>query len=99
RRDRVPPTGIPEDYFVLPPTLAVEVVSPSDRADAIDEKVLAYLAAGSDRVWVVRPRTRTVTVHRPSGDSHTYSGSDTLISADAGFAVEGFALSLPELFS
>jgi Uma2 family endonuclease len=93
------PTDADSGYVPGAPSLAVEVVSPSDRSDPIDEKVLAYLAAGSERVWVVRPRTKTVTVHRPNGDSHTYSGNDTLTSADAGFATEGFALSLADLFS
>jgi Uma2 family endonuclease len=97
RQEQAPPDS-DSGYVPCAPTLAVEVVSPSDRAEAVDEKVLAYLAAGAEGVWVVRPGTKTVTVHRPGGDSHTYSGRDALTSADAGFATEGFVLSLPELF-
>jgi Uma2 family endonuclease len=89
-----------DDGFVEDsPTLAIEVVSPNDRERDIAAKVEEYFDAGAQRVWIVRPKNRTVTVHRPRGDAHTYSVRDTLTSADAAFAVEGFALSLGELFA
>lgn len=81
------------------PDLAVEVVSPSDRDVDVQEKVDDYLAAGVQRVWVVRPALKTVTVHRPGGDAHTYGGDNELSSDDAGFAVAGFHLALNELFA
>lgn len=97
-RDRL--AGLPDDGFAEDsPTLAVEVVSPNDRERDIAAKIEEYLNAGAERVWVVRPRNRTVTVHRPGGDSHTYSGSDVLTSADAAFGVDGFALPLEQLFA
>lgn len=86
-------------YVDEPPVLAVEITSPDDKESDVAEKVEEYLDAGAERVWVIRPRNRTVTVHRPGGDSHTYSGNDTLTSADAGFDVSGFALSLEQLFA
>ncbi|MFN0180235.1 MAG: Uma2 family endonuclease [Gemmatimonadales bacterium] len=82
-----------------PPDLAVEVMSPNDRESDIADKVDAYLASGVLRVWVVRPEQKTVTVHRPGGDGHTYRVGDTLTSDDAAFSVEGFALPLAELFA
>ncbi len=85
-------------YFNGHPDLAIEVLSPDDRADEILRKVEDYLAAGTSRVWLVQPRTRTVMVFRPGGDSHTYRGDDILSSDDAGFGQPGFALPLPELF-
>lgn len=51
-------------FFESPPDLAVEVVSPNDTADDVEAKMLDYLAAGAHVVWVVRLRTRTVTVYR-----------------------------------
>ena len=81
------------------PTLAIEVISRNDREREIARKVEEYLDAGSQRVWIVRPKNRTVTVHRPGGDSHTYGRDDVLDSADAGFAAEGFRLPLEELFA
>ncbi len=81
------------------PDLAVEVVSPSDRDVDVQEKVDDYRAAGVQRVWVVRPALKTVTVHRPGGDAHTYGGDNALSSDDAGFDVTGFRLALAELFA
>ena len=46
------------------PTLAVEVSSPNDVEAEVQAKVGEYIAAGSARVWVVRPAARTVTVFR-----------------------------------
>ncbi len=81
------------------PTLAIEVMSPEDRESEVASKVVRYLSAGAQRVWVVRPSNQTVTVHRPGGDAHTYSGGDILTSTDASFGVDGFSLPLPTLFA
>ncbi|MBI2766736.1 MAG: Uma2 family endonuclease [Chloroflexi bacterium] len=81
------------------PTLAVDVVSPDDRDREVSEKVLEYLGAGSERVWLVRPRSRSVTVYRPGGDAHVFTGDDTLTSDDAGFTAPGFELRLRDLFA
>jgi len=81
------------------PNLAVEIISPNETDREVAEKVGQYLAAGVERVWVVRREAQTVTVHRPNGDAHTYHAGDTLTSEDAGFPVEGFALPLAELFA
>jgi Uma2 family endonuclease len=92
--------GTASDGFVdFSPTLAVEVVSPNDRESDMARKVEEYFDAGSERVWIVRPRNKTITVHRPGGDAHTYSVRDTLSSEDAAFAVDGFELSLEQFFA
>jgi Uma2 family endonuclease len=51
--------------FEGPPVLAVEILSPSDTQERIDEKVGVYLDTGVALVWLVNPRFRTVTVYRP----------------------------------
>ncbi|MCC6388025.1 MAG: Uma2 family endonuclease [Dehalococcoidia bacterium] len=99
RSERLIGGKMPAAFFDGVPDLAVEVVSPDDTDRAVNAKVLAYLAAGTPLVWVVRPEAATVTVHRPNGDAHTYGAGDVLGSADAGFAVEGFSLALAELFA
>lgn len=97
--DRLGTTSFPDDdYPDAAPNLAVEVISTHDREADIDEKVADYLDAGSDRVWVVRPRQRSVTVHRRGGDSHRYVVGDTLSSDDAGFPVDGFELPVAQIF-
>src|ERR1700733_11347945 len=41
-----------------PPFLVIEVLSPDDRTDDIQEKIDDYLSFGVPFVWVVNPRTR-----------------------------------------
>ncbi len=97
--DRLPNGQIPEDeYPDAAPNLAVEVISTNDREMLIDAKVAEWLAAGTERVWVVRPGQRSVTVHRPNGDSHRYIAKDTLTSEDAAFPVAGFELPVSRIF-
>jgi Uma2 family endonuclease len=47
------------------PILAVEILSPSDKQEEIDEKIDEYLAAGVAVVWVVNPHFQTTCVYRP----------------------------------
>jgi Uma2 family endonuclease len=92
--------GPPSDRYVDgAPTLAIEIMSPEDREADVARKIQAYLDAGASRVWIVRPRNRTITVHRPGGDAHTYTERDTLASDDAAFPVPGFELPLAALFA
>jgi hypothetical protein len=57
------------------------------------------IAAGAQRVWEVRPRLRTVTVHRPLVAPETLRQGDVLTSDHAGFPIDGFALSLDDVFA
>lgn len=92
--------AVPGDRFVEgAPDLAIEIMSPEDREPDVARKVEEYFDAGAKRVWIVRPRNRSITVHRPGGDAHTYTHGDVLTSDDAGFEAEGFELSLPALFA
>ncbi|HSI33470.1 MAG: Uma2 family endonuclease [Phycisphaerae bacterium] len=65
RTERVPRDLAVLGHVPVAPDLAVEVVSPNDLADDVEEKVAEYLRAGVPLVWVLYPRTRTVRVHRP----------------------------------
>jgi len=97
--ERVPGGALPDDAYVEgAPNLAVEVVSPDDRDADVAAKVADWLAAGAERVWEVRPRTRTVTVHRPGAPPRTLGDGDTLTSDDAASRVEGFALGVASIF-
>ena len=93
--DRVPDAGIPEAFWNLAPDLAVEVVSPSEKAGDAREKVRDYLAAGTPLVWVVYPRTREVVVHTPDGLARTYGEGDVLEGFDG---LPGFTCPVAELF-
>lgn len=77
------------------PDLAVEILSPTDSADRIREKVAEYLGAGARLVWVVDPEAETVTVHRPQSGPLTLAGEDVL---DAGDVIPGFRIPVGEIF-
>jgi Uma2 family endonuclease len=97
---RIPPGGMPDGPFPGVPTLAVEVVSPTDTAKDVLWKVAEYLDARTARVWVIRPSERTVTVYYgATGDVRTLHEGDVLTDDDAGVAVPGFELPLAELFA
>ena len=51
-------------YFEGPPVLAVEILSPSDSQERIDEKVSLYREAGVPLIWIVNPVMKTVMVVR-----------------------------------
>ena len=89
---------LPEDRskgFPVPPDLAVEVVSPSDKQSRVSEKVLAYLEAGTRLVWVVNPVLQTVAVYRPGKDFTLLTDVDTLTGEDV---VRGFSYEVSLLF-
>lgn len=88
-----------EGYTLLAPDLCVEVLSPGNTPRAVDEKVALYLSSGVRRVWVVEPKPRTVTVHRPGTLPELLRMGDGLTSEHAAFAVEGFALPLAVVFA
>jgi Uma2 family endonuclease len=45
-------------YYEGAPLIAIEVVSPDDRAKDLDRKVRTYLSNGSQEVWVIYPEER-----------------------------------------
>jgi Uma2 family endonuclease len=88
------PAGLPEGYIPLAPDLAVEVVSPNDRASDIQEKVADYLRYGVRLVVVVYPKTKNVVVETAQG-ARTLTVDDTF---DGGEVLPGFALPVRDLF-
>lgn len=91
----VPPHGSRGGFAELAPDLVVEVVSPSDRAIEVSEKALMWADAGVRLVWIVDPRTRTVTVYRPDGAVSLLRGASELDGEDV---LPGFRLPLADLF-
>ena len=95
-RERVPEDGIPEGFWPIAPDLAVEVVSPHDRAEDIHGKVREYLAAGTRLVWVLWPRSRAVTVHDAGGETRELDAADEL---DGGDVLPGFRVRVADLLA
>ena len=79
----------------VPPDLAVEVVSRTDVSDRIEEKAFAYLEAGTQLVWVLKPRSKTVTVYRSETDITLLTRDETLTGEEV---IKGFSCPVNALF-
>ena len=79
----------------IPPDLAIEVISPSDKFYDVQEKALEYLDAGTKMVWVIEPIAKTVIVYRSRNDIKILTQNDTLTGEEV---VEGFQCAVAEIF-
>ena len=79
----------------IPPDLAVEVVSPTDVLNRVEEKAFTYLEAGTQLVWVLKPRSKTVAVYRSETDITLLTRNDTLTGENV---IEGFSCQVADLF-
>lgn len=95
RAGRIPATGVPEAFWELAPDLAVEIISRSESADQVREKVRDFLAAGTPLVWTVYPRTREVFAHTPDGLARTFGPQDSLAFPQV---LPGFECRVTEIF-
>ena len=77
------------------PALAIEVISPTDFAEEVTQKVKQYLAAGVKVVWVFYPKTREVQVFRADGGSFVRHEPEMLEEPDL---LPGFSLDLRAVF-
>ncbi len=60
------------------PTLAVEILSPSNTMAIIHKKIDTYLAHGVAVVWLVDTHFRTVTLHRPNRPTAMLNSTEVL---------------------
>ncbi len=92
---RLPDDKLPGGGLRIPPDLAVEVVSPTDEAEKLEEKLDEYLRAGVRLVWAVYIPTRNVWAYRPDGTARLYRADADLPGDDV---LPGFAVRVAELF-
>jgi Uma2 family endonuclease len=76
------PRPLPTGYAEVAPDLAVEVLSPTDRAGDVLAKVADWLSAGSRLVWVIDAERRVARVYRADG-------TEALIDFDGVLGGEG----------
>jgi Uma2 family endonuclease len=96
RKERLPVGGAPRTYWELAPDLAVEIVSPTETATEVRDKVVDYLAAGTPLVLVAYPARREIVAHTPDDLARTYHADDTLIAPDV---LPGFARPVADFFA
>ena len=94
RADRDPPGG-QKKYFPGAPDLAVEVLSPDDRASDVNAKIQDWLNAGTVAVLVVDPQNQTVAIHRQPHEIKVLAIDDTLTIPDI---LPEFSLAVKDIF-
>ncbi len=94
RADRVP-TERTVGFFQGAPDLAVEVVSPGDRASKVLAKVQDWLGAGCRAVWLIDPANRTVSAYDDRNQVVTLRASEELTGGEV---LPGFRLPVAAIF-
>jgi Uma2 family endonuclease len=64
--------------------------------EEIEGKLFDYLDAGTQMVWLVFPRTQTITVYRSLKDIRIFTVDDTI---DCEELLPGFSVAVKELFT
>jgi Uma2 family endonuclease len=54
------------DQEIICPEFIVELLSPGDRLNTAKAKMREWISNGAELAWLINPRTRTVTIYRPS---------------------------------
>ena len=54
-KDKLEAFGVPVSFFPIAPDLAVEVISPTNTYDEIQDKIEKYFGGGTKLIWIVDP--------------------------------------------
>ena len=96
RQERLPGGESPDGWSRLPPDLAVEVISPKDRVQKLNEKLADYRSVAVPLVWIVDQKTRTVVVQTAGESTQRLLQESDLL--DGGDVLPGFSVRVAELF-
>ncbi len=94
QRSRIP-EGEPAGFWPLAPDLVVEIISPSETARDIHEKLDDYLRAGTCLIWLVYPDNNTVMEYRAPEQARVLTINENLEGEDV---LPGFRYPLKQLF-
>jgi len=84
-----------DNAWAVLPELMVEVVSPSDIAEDIIDRINEYFEAGTKLVWIVYPTQRLVYIYDSPSQVRVLRESDEL---DGGIVMPSFRVSIATLF-
>ena len=82
------------EFWPFAPDLAIEIASPSDRPEAVNDKVREYLDPSTRLVWVAWPTSRSITAYEPSLPRRELGPDDEI---DGGDVLPGFRVRVSEL--
>ncbi len=92
RSERIPEFS--EGFWEIAPDVVVEIISSSDTADVIKEKLQDYFRAGTQLVWLLYPRFKQIEARTPDGNMKIFEAEDRLESE----LLPGFSCKVSELF-
>ena len=96
RADRLPTNGIGSGYVALGPDLVVEVLSPSETASDLEEKLRDYRIAGTRLAWIIDPDKPVVVVRAVDAPERWLGIGDVL---DGSTVLPGFSVPVARLFA
>jgi Uma2 family endonuclease len=98
RRDRLPldANGKIANVFTVPPDIAIEIVSPERRFNAVMRHCLWYVTHGVQVALLVDPDDESVLAFRPDGLPVVWMGADRI---DVSEVIPDFDLTAEQLFA
>ncbi len=96
RSGRLPGNKVPRGYVDVVPDLVVEVVSPNDKAENVEQRLTDFLRAGVPLAWMIYPSTKQVYVFHQGPSSLRLGEGDSLDGEDV---LPGFSCALIDLFA
>lgn len=82
-------------YLNVAPELVVEILSPDDRWNDVNQKMRDYFSIDVQLIWIADPETQTVYAYRSMTDVREFKMGDTLTGDDI---VPGFNVAIAKLF-
>ena len=64
-----------EQIFPTPPFICIEILSPEDRVERIQQRIDDYLNFGVRYIWVINPRTRRAWTYSKEGSREVLDGT------------------------
>ena len=92
--ERLPLNADIDGYCPVAPDLVVEIKSPSDSEQEVDDKATMWLSHGVRMALVINPETGTIRVRQPNLPAVLLTMEDTL---DGGEVLPGFSCSVREI--
>ncbi len=94
--ERFPEDGEDESSrWHIAPDLAIEIISPTDDYEDVQEKITEYFTFGVRQVWIVSPESKTLSVYFSRTSVKILTENDELVCEEI---LPGFKMNLSEIF-
>jgi len=87
--------ALKEDKYTVP-EFVIEIISPSDNAYKVNQKVIDYRNAGVKVLWHLFPKAKEVHIYRDNALKMEVKRADDICSAEP--VITGFKLSVADIF-